>query len=625
MNEQNYRDTLAAAAENITSQDVLDRYNIVEYTVDDIINDFNTAMAYKQEQARIFKILDAADHSDIWKTYGRKIPSFVQTPVNNPITIIKEATKASIMPTSYAGDYRPLSINARELANTANKYFQMKWNASNMDEHNGEAADYAYLHGTSGVLFGWNDDIPDPSDITRQLAVRSEIQAKPWHPSNIFPDPGAAEVDEMRYMFFAERKSKEYLKTIPRFANAIYSIEHANDSTGTTNDNYVLDKSKQYGKDIVTFLTCYKRVNRVQTDPLSGMQVLKPAVDLIYLAGHSILDVSPNIQPATIPFVPLYDEKVPNNFWGISKCYKVLSMVLTLNQLDSTEATAYFKHQNPAEFINALAGLNVAEYQNKRDNPDAAFTVNCDPRIVSAFAERPDLPKNLDSFRQYLITMIQKVSGVDSAYLGESYGSIQTTGGVSQALDRATMRDATRIKSVDRFIRKELELITQFYIAHGQTQNFYPQEINQRTQEQASEMTFDPASLIGRDDIEICVSNSAPRSNQSYEDAAQKLFELQMKYQPAMHGYPDLITPEELISWLNIPKAQQNVLTERMRAQMENMKIEEYTAVVTALGTLTQGGMPPEMAIQEIAKMVEQSSMGQLPASNVNPGQPMST
>ena len=621
MNEVDYKKSLAEMSENITSQDILDKYGITEYTVSDLVTDFQTAMAYKQEQARIFKILDAADHSDIWKTYGRKIPSFVQTPVNNPITIIKEATKASIMPTAYAGDFRPLSINARELANTANKYFQMKWNASNMDECNGEAADYAYLHGTSGVLFGWNDDIPDPSDITAQLSLRSEIQAKPWHPSNIFPDPGAAEVDEMRYMFFAERKSKEFLKTIPRFANALYAIEHSNDSTGNTNENYILDKSKQYSKDIVTFLTCYKRVMRIQQDPVSGMPMLKPAVDIIYMAGHSILDVSPNIQPATIPFVPLYDEKVPNNFWGISKCYKVLSMVLTLNQLDSTEATAYFKNQNPAEFINALAGLNVSEYQNKRDNPDAAFTVNCDPRVVSAFAERPDLPKNLDTFRQYLITMIQKVSGVDSAYLGESYGSIQTTGGVSQALDRATMRDVTRIKAIDKFIRKELELMTQFYIAHGQQQSFYPQEINLRQQNNATELNFDPAALIGRKDIEISVSNSAPRSNQSYEDAAQKLFEIQMKYQPAQHGYPDLITPEELISWLNVPKAQQNILMERMRAQMENMKMEEYTAVVTALGTLTQGGMPPEMALQEIAKMVEQSAMGQLPASNVNFGQ----
>lgn len=622
MNQTEYMKTLNESAAQITSQDILDRYGITEYTVSDLIADFDTARAYKQEQGRIFKILDAADHSDIWKTYNRKIPSHVQTPVNNPITIIKEATRASIMPTSYAGDYRPLTLNARELADTANKYFQLKWNAANMDEVNGEAADYAYLHGTSGVLFGWQNDIVDPSDVTQQLVSRSEIQAKAWHPSNVFPDPGAAEVAEMRYMYFAERKSKAYLKSIPRFADAMYAIETSSDSTGNLDPNYILDKSKQSDKDIVTFLVCYKRVLRRQIDPVSQMSVLKPAVDIIYMAGHNILDVTPNIRPATIPFVPLYDEKIPNNFWGISKCYKVLSMVLTLNQLDSTEATAYFKNQNPAEFINALAGLNVANYQNKRDNPDVAFTVNCDPRIVSAFAERPELPKNLDSFRQYLITMIQKVSGVDSAYLGESYGSIQTTGGVSQALDRATMRDVVRIKSVDRFIRKELELMTQFYIANGQAEAFYPQEINVRQQNNATEMQFDPASLIGRSDIVINVSNSAPRSNQSYEDAANKLFELQMKYQPAMHGYPDLITPEEMVSWLNIPKAQQNVLIERMKAQMQNMKIEEYTAVLTAIGTLTNGGMPVEQALQEVAAQIEQA-IGQLPAANVTPGQPM--
>ena len=623
MNQAEYNKALNEMSQEITSQDILDKYGIVEYTAADLIQEFQDAMNHKQEQARIFKILDAADHSDIWKTYNRKIPSHVQTPVNNPITIIKEATKASIMPTEYAGDYRPMSMQAKELAMTANKYFQLKWNAANIDDHNAEAADYAYLHGTSGVLFGWNNDVVDPGDVTQQMSLRGEIQAKAWHPSNVFPDPGAATVDEMQYLFFAERKSKAFLKTIPRFAETLYAIESSIDSTGNVDPNYILDKSKQSDKSIVTFLTCYKRVMRQQMDPLTGMMTLKPAVDIIYMAGHNILDVSPNIQPATIPFIPLYDERIPNNFWGISKCYKVLSMVLTLNQLDSTEATAYFQNQNPAEFVNALAGLNVADYQNKRQNPNAAFTVNCDPRIVSAFAERPDLPKNLDSFRQYLITMIQKVSGVDSAYLGESYGSIQTTGGVTQALDRATMRDATRIKSIDKFIRKELELITQFYIMHGQQESFYPQEINNRQQNQATEMQFDPTALIGRHDIQICVSNSAPRSNQSYEDAAQKLFELQMKYQPSAHGYPDLITPEELVDWLNIPKAQQNVIVERMRNQMQLMKVEEYTAVLTAVGTLTQGGMPVEMAVQEVAKQIEMSAMGQLPASNPNHGAPM--
>jgi hypothetical protein len=625
MDEKNYIKSVTATAEAISSQEILDKYGITEYTVSDLVRDFENAMAFKVEQEKIFKILDAADHSDIWKIYNRKVPHYVQTPVNNPITIIKEATKASIMPTAYAGDFRPLAVDARELADTANRFFQMKWNASNMDEINGEAADYAYLHGTSGVLFGWNNNIIDFSDITAQFntGLHSQIQAKAYHPTNIFPDPGASVVDEMRYMFFAERKSKDFLRSIPRFQQALANLENTNDSYGNLDPNYILDKAKQSGKDIVTFLTCYKRVLRLKPNPLTGIVTLTPSVDIIYMAGRDILDVSKDIQPACIPFIPLYDEKVPNNFWGISKCYKVLSMVLTLNQLDSTEATAYFKHQNPTEFINSLSGLNVPEYQRKKDNPDSAFTVNCDPKTVQSYAERPDLPKNLDTFRQYLITMIQEVSGVDAAYLGRSYGSIQTTGGVSQAIDRATMRDNTRIKAIDKFIRKELELMVQFYIVHGKSETFFAQDIDLRRQVGGQELSFDPMVLVGRHDIEIVVSNSAPRSNASYEEAAQKLFELQMKYNPAEKGYPDLITPEELIGWLNIPKAQQNVLIDRMKYQMENMKVEEYTAVLTAVGTLTQGGMPAEMAVQEVAKMIEMSALGQLPAANINPGQPM--
>ena len=91
--------------------------------------------------------------------------------------------------------------------------------------------------------------------------------------------------------------------------------------------------------------------------------------------------------------------------------------------------------------------------------------------------------------------------------------------------------------------------------------------------------------------------------------------ELQMKYLPSEHGYADFITPEELVSWLNIPKAQQNILMDRMKMQTENLKLEEYTAVLTAIGTLTEGGMPVEQAIQEVVKQIEDSKMAGLPAT----------
>lgn len=619
MNQSDFNKALNDSLQSMTSDEVLEAKGVIEYNTSDIIKEFEDTLAYKQEQARIFKILDAADHSDIWKIYNRKIPNFMQTPTHNPITIIKEATKASVMPTEYSGEFKALSMDVKELADTANKYFQMKWEAANMNEVNNECADYAYLHGTSGILMGWNNNIVDSSDVTNYFnpAKHIQFQAKAYHPSNVFPDPGASTVEEMRYLFLVERKTKDFLRSIPRFQKSLYLIENSNDSMGNNNPNYILDKAKTASNDIVSFITCYKKVMRQKQDPISGLTTLSPSVDIIYLAGRNVLDVEKDIQPNCIPFIPLYDEKVPNNFWGISKCYKVLSLYLTLVQIDSIEATGYFKNQNPAEFINALAGLNVADYQNKRDNPDKAFTVNCDPKLVQAYAQRPDLPKTLDGFRAYLLDAIRQISGVDAAYLGQNYGSIQTTGGVQQAVDRATMRDANRIKSIDKFIRKELELMTQFFIVHGHQEKFYVPNLDKSSEQPGEELTFDPLDLIKHQSISIDVSNAAPRSNQSYEDAAMKLMELQMKYVPAEHGYPDFITPEELIQWLNIPKPQQRLLIDRMKRQMETMKLEEYTAVLTAIGTLTQGGMPVEQALMEVVKQME-SALGQIPAANPN-------
>ena len=87
-----------------------------------------------------------------------------------------------------------------------------------------------------------------------------------------------------------------------------------------------------------------------------------------------------------------------------------------------------------------------------------------------------------------------------------------------------------------------------------------------------------------------------------------------MKYIPAEHGYADFITPEELINWMNIPKSQKHLILDRMKAQQENMKLEEYTAVISAFGQLVDGGMDPQQALIEVAKQVESSKLGQLPA-----------
>ena len=601
----------------------LQKLGITEYTEGELIHDFDMAVAYKEEQARIFKLLDAADHSDIWKVYSKKIPDFQQNPVYNPITIIKEATKASIMPTAYVADFRPMTLDAKPVTEVLNKYLKMKWETSSMDTINSTAADYTYLHGTAGVLFGWRDDIIDGEDasLISKIFRRSEIQAKAIHPSNLFPDPGAANIDEAQYIYIAERKTKQFLKSIPRFATALKEIEETSNATAYVPQNYILDEAKNNAIDVVTFITVYKRVLEDVLDPITGEVIgVKPRIDVVYMAGTRVIDATKGIQPAVIPFVTLYDEVVPNNFWGISKCYKVLSMVLTLNKLDSIDATAIVKHQNPIQFVNGNAGLNLAEFQRKRDNPDRAFVVNGDPNAVFAEQKRPDPIKNMEVLRQYLISGIREVSGVDSIYQGSNFGSIQTTGGVDQAIQRATLRDNVRVRNINDFIKKEIEMILQFYIIHGAKEKFFAPTGQRGVDMNTPQLEFDPTMLIGREDIEIVISESTPRTSQSYEDAALKLMELNMKYAPSEKGYPDIITPEEVIGWLNIPFSQKQVLLERMNLQYQNLKMEEYMAVLTGVGTLVEGGMDPEMALQEVITQMQQSQVGQLPATRPNAG-----
>lgn len=610
MNEEKVHDN------HIDENDMLVHFGITEYTTDELIKDFRDAATYKAEQAKIFRVLDAADKSDIWKIYSRKLPPHTQLPVNNPITVIKEATKASLMPTSYVGDIRPMSGEAKEFADLLNRFLMRKWNKTDMDIRNSLAGDYAYLHGTGLVLFGWNQDVISgkDDDLVSFLFEKESLQSRAIHPQYFFPDPGASDTEELSYAIIAERKTKRFLKSIPRFAPFIDDIENErNDGTGTE-ENIKLDREKDYSKDIVLFKTIYKKVNEYERNEegIPMPETVRTRVDLIFMAGNTVIGVTKDIQPSIIPIVALYDEKPDDNFWGISKAYKVLSLVLTLNKIDSIEGTHYLKNDNPPTLVNSASGLNIAEFQQKKENPDRVFTVSGDPRNVVHPVPSPEMPRGMHEYRQYLINSIKEVSGVDSIYQGSSFGSIQTTGGINEAIQRATLRDNVRVKNIQKLIKEEIEMILKFYMVHGKPEKI--QSLDSHKVNDQYENTFDPTELLVREDVEIVVSESAPRTRQSYEEAALKLADLNFKYMPEQLGYPSIITPEELLNWLNIPSSQKQVLKDRMEIQWQNMKLEEYTAVVTSLGALTQGGMSEEEALMQITEQLQKGDIGKTPA-----------
>lgn len=65
----------------------------------------------------------------------------------------------------------------------------------------------------------------------------------------------------------------------------------------------------------------------------------------------------------------------------------------------------------------------------------------------------PDLPSDATQASEIYINRVKDMMGTDAMYSGQGAGSLQTSGGISQVLQRAGLRDVKVVKNFQTYLR----------------------------------------------------------------------------------------------------------------------------------------------------------------------------
>lgn len=168
-------------------------------------------------------------------------------------------------------------------------------------------------------------------------------------------------------------------------------------------------------------------------------------------------------------------------------------MQLALNELDSIMLTNAAKQGDPVAFIKASSGINVFDFQKNKDEPGRAFTYTGNSlNDVVQYLSQPDLPRDISALPTTYIDRIKDNTGVNELYSGEGSGSLQTSGGISQVIQRSGLKDTKVIKNIESYLRTLYLTILSHVKEHGGTARYTKQS---HSQEDPSFHEFDLNSI----------------------------------------------------------------------------------------------------------------------------------
>ena len=282
--------------------------------------------------------------------------------------------------------------------------------------------------------------------------------------------------------------------------------------------------------------------------------------------------------------------------------------------MDSIALTSEYKNQRPPKFVSNGSGLNIQAFNKHANDADYTFIVNGDASKAVHYHEFPQPSPTLPQLKQSIERGIEITSGVDGRYTGRDTGSIITTGGTEEMLNRVTLIDTPKIMNYEHYTKRLTQLILANFIEYCPKRKFFYKKPNTNTWD-TIEVEFSKLKAETLFDYEIDISSELPRNRQRIAAMANMLMEKQMQY--SQQGGVQLITEEEWLMFQDLPMKE--YMLERMGVQRMQSAVEDVSQVLFGYADLVKKGMKPEDAILATASALENRRKGILPQEEMLP------
>lgn len=541
------------------------------------------------------KLLDATDRGDMWKALKAKYPKYQIFPDTNFVTYVKNNQLSSIYTVTKGASIQPTSEKDRDLIVNLNVAMEYIWDMAKVGFYQFQAGERAALLNLGITQVGWDENLTGGNAATDNF-YKGNVTLKNIDPIKFMMDPYATSFETASYCMTYDRypkhaildnplykdKAKEYFDKLA--ANPMTIPETAASARGNATDG-------KYATLLIYWCKKDGKVNEYHT-----------------LNGEVLLYSKEDIKPSCFPFALLYSNLPAGDLVGASECSKIFANAVAYNLLDSIAITAEYKNQRPPKFVSTSSGLNIQSFIKHGDEAEKTFVVNGRADQAVHYHQFPQISAQLMSLKQGLERGIETSSGIDGRYTGRDTGSVLTTGGVEDMLNRVTLIDTPKIILFEDYTKQLTKLILANMLEFSPKRKYFVQEPN-TTKWKTLEIDFPKIDSDTLFNYAINISSELPKNKQRIAATADMLMEKQMQYQ-AQGSSVQLITEEEWLEMQDLPNKER--MLERMGVQRQQDVVEEVSQVLFQYADLVQGGMPPEDALLSTAQSLQDKRAGNM-------------
>jgi hypothetical protein len=561
---------------------------------------------YAKEHRRM-QVLDLTDRGGLWEALGAKFPSYQILPDTNHVSYIKNNMVASVYTVAKCAELLPTSEDDKAIIAHVNVALEQEWSLTNIAKMQKQAGSNAALHNIGITQIGWDENMVSGGDTLQ----KGQVRAKNISPLKFMRDPFAIDLKNSGYcmtydkyhssVFLANKnyrdEFKKYLDSKKNSGTALATPEILGAKSGTTNDNYY------------TLVTFWEKV-----EDKDGNIVID---EIHTVNAEAVLYIRQAIKPNRFPFAILYCNDPGDSLIGISEPARSFANTVAYNIMDSISLTSAYKNQRPPKFVSSDSGLNINSFAQHANDADYTFVVNGDASKAVHYHQFPQVDPHIGEITARLDGNIKQVSGVDERYTGRDTGSIITTGGIQDQLNRVTVIDTPKIENFEDYAKQLTELVLANLIEFGGKRKYLVKDPEKVNTYKTVDVDFPELSSETVFNYQINVSSELPRNKARLAEMANQLMEKQLQYQQQGDSV-DLITVEEWLMFQDLPAKE--YMLERMGIQRMNNEVENVSQTLFQFAELTKQGMSPQDALLAVAKSLKDKKAGKMaPEPEIDP------
>lgn len=546
---------------------------------------------YARDQKRM-RMLEQVDSSDLWKAINAKFPAHQILPDTNFVSYVKSNIVASLYTVMKSASILPTTEEDKQICTQLNIALERMWSLGNFGYLQFQAGSNAALFNVGYTQVGWDESLTAG---TGDAIYKGNVTLKNISPMKFMRDPFSTSLETAGYCCTYDKFHKSVFEENKAYKEQFtYYLRKMKQSDQAVPIPQLPGSDRTPDKDYYTLITFWVKEHGKMYE--------------VHVINNDTILYWKEIKPAIFPIADLYCEDPGEKLIGISPCAKIFANNTAYNIMQSLALTAEFRNQRPPKFVSNQAGLNIRAFAKYGDDPDKTFIVNGDASKAVHYHEYPQISNAMPNNLANLSQGIQLVTGVDQRYTGRDTGSIITTGGTEEMLNRVTMIDTPKIMNYENYTKKLTKLVLLNMLEYAPKRKYLRKKPGTSNTYESVEVDFPKIPTDTLFDYEIIISSDLPKNKQRIAEAANYLMEKQMQYNQAQQGI-QLITEEEWLQMQDLPFKEQ--MLERMGLQRLDNAVQDVSQVLFQYADLVNQGLDPENAMMATAQTLDQTRRGQ--------------